>query len=125
MEPFTTLKPLGSDNPRDLWTWMQTYQEVTGGRVDVTVAARDGQALVLVEDRGPGIPAELLDEIWNPDVTTKSRGTGLGLAIVRQTVMHHEGHVSASNREGGGASFEVRLPLAPSPAADTPPARKA
>src|SRR5210317_585646 len=32
-EPFTTLKPLGSDNPADLWAWMQTYQERTGGRI--------------------------------------------------------------------------------------------
>jgi len=32
-EPFTTMKPLGSDNPRDLWTWMSTYEEKTGGRV--------------------------------------------------------------------------------------------
>jgi hypothetical protein len=33
MEPYTTLKPLGSDNPRDLWEWMQTYQNRTGGRI--------------------------------------------------------------------------------------------
>jgi hypothetical protein len=33
MEPYTTLKPLGSDNPRDLWKWMQTYEEKTGGRL--------------------------------------------------------------------------------------------
>jgi len=33
MEPFTTMKPLGSDNPRDLWKWMATYEEKTGGRV--------------------------------------------------------------------------------------------
>ena len=33
MEPYTTLRPLGSDNPRDLWTWMQTYEERTGGRL--------------------------------------------------------------------------------------------
>jgi hypothetical protein len=33
VEPFTTIKPLGSDNPRDLWKWMQTYVEKTGGRV--------------------------------------------------------------------------------------------
>lgn len=98
-------------------------QEVTGGRVDVAVETRDGRAVVVVEDRGPGIPAELLDEIWNPDVTTKSRGTGLGLAIVRQTVLHHDGRVAASNRGGGGASFTVDLPLAPS--VDTRPARNA
>ena len=33
MEPFTTMKPLGSDNPRDLWKWMAAYEEKTGGRV--------------------------------------------------------------------------------------------
>jgi len=33
MEPFTTLKPLGSDNPRDLWSWMQDYEDKTGGRL--------------------------------------------------------------------------------------------
>ncbi|NJD18342.1 MAG: HAMP domain-containing histidine kinase, partial [Gemmatimonadetes bacterium] len=59
-------------------------QEGAGGRVDVTVCEEAGRALVRVEDRGPGIPPELLEEIWNPDVTTKTRGTGLGLALVRQ-----------------------------------------
>lgn len=81
-----------------------------GGCVDVTVSMSDGMARVLVEDRGPGVPPELKDEIWNPDVTTKHRGTGLGLAIVRQTVAHHGGAVSVHDRPGGGASFEVRLP---------------
>jgi len=95
-------------------------QEVGGGSVEISVASESAEAVVLVQDRGPGIPTELLDEIWNPDVTTKSRGTGLGLAIVRQTVAHHEGRVSASNREGGGAIFEVRLPAAPTPLPDTP-----
>ena len=82
-----------------------------GGSVDITVTQSDGVARVLVEDRGPGVPPELRGEIWNPDVTTKHRGTGLGLAIVRQTVAHHGGTVEVSDRAGGGASFEVRLPL--------------
>jgi two-component system sensor histidine kinase FlrB len=94
-------------------------QEPAGGSVDVTVGSDEGAALVRIEDRGPGIPPELLEEIWNPDVTTKSRGTGLGLAIVRQTVGHHAGSVAVRNRTGGGACFEVRLPLA-RPADDTP-----
>lgn len=94
-------------------------QEPAGGSVDVTVGSDEGAALVRVEDRGPGIPPELLEEIWNPDVTTKSRGTGLGLAIVRQTVGHHAGSVAVRNRAGGGACFEVRLPLG-RPAGDTP-----
>ena len=80
-------------------------------------------AVVTVADRGPGIPSELLEEIWNPDVTTKTRGTGLGLAIVRQTVAHHGGRASASNLADGGACFEIRLPLAAEePAVTSPPA---
>ena len=82
----------------------------TGGSVDITVGADDRSARVLVEDRGPGVPEELKQEIWNPDVTTKHRGTGLGLAIVRQTVAHHGGTVEVRDRDGGGACFEVRLP---------------
>jgi len=94
-------------------------QEVSGGEVEVTVSREGARALVRVEDRGPGIPPELAEDIWNPDVTTKSRGTGLGLALVRQTVAHHDGQVTVSNRPGGGACFEVRLPLAPASGPDT------
>jgi signal transduction histidine kinase len=100
-------------------------QEVVGGRVDVEVGTDLEGAWVRVDDRGPGIAPELMDEIWNPDVTTKRHGTGLGLAIVRQTAAHHGGRVSAGNRPEGGASFEVRLPLAVAPCGDTPRGRPA
>jgi signal transduction histidine kinase len=89
------------------------------GRVDVYVTAVDAVAVVRVADRGPGVPTELLDEVWSPDVTTKRRGTGLGLAIVRQTILHHEGDVAVANRPEGGAVFTVRLPMAPDVSADT------
>lgn len=69
---------------------------------------------VRVRDRGPGVPEDLLDRIWHPDVTTKRRGTGLGLALVRQAVEAHGGSVSARNapEDGYGAEFEVIVPLA-------------
>jgi signal transduction histidine kinase len=86
-------------------------QEDRGGRVDIFVERENGFAVVRVEDSGPGVPPELIDDIWRPDVTTKSRGTGLGLAIVRQTVTYHDGTVEVRNRPEGGASFRVRLPL--------------
>ncbi|MDH5198633.1 MAG: ATP-binding protein, partial [Gemmatimonadota bacterium] len=43
-------------------------------------------------------------------VTTRAGGTGLGLALVRQTVLAHEGTVTVTDAEGGGALFTVRLP---------------
>jgi signal transduction histidine kinase len=87
-----------------------------GGSVAVHVSRSGQEVVVRVEDQGPGIPEELLDTLWDPDVTTKRHGTGLGLAIVRQTILHHDGTVSARNRGETGAVFEIRLPArAPSP----------
>ena len=60
-------------------------------------------------DSGPGIPAGVLDRIFNPFFTTKDTGTGLGLAIVHRVVEAHEGSITASNTEGGGAKFEIRI----------------
>ncbi len=74
-----------------------------------------GVAEIRVEDRGPGLPAGEEDRIWEPDFSTKRRGTGLGLPLVRQVVEAHEGSVTATHREGGGASFRVHLPLHTSP----------
>jgi two-component system phosphate regulon sensor histidine kinase PhoR len=80
-------------------------------------AARDGGWLhVWVADHGPGIPPEDLDRVFERFYRVdKSRGrpggTGLGLAIVRHLVDLHGGNVGVTNRAGGGARFDVRLPL--------------
>ncbi len=74
------------------------------------VASPD-QVHVLVLDRGPGLPPGDEDRIWDPEFTTKRRGTGLGLPLVRQVLEAHGGLVRAWNRPGGGAAFEVSLPL--------------
>lgn len=79
--------------------------------VEIAMEREDGFVRVLVRDRGTGIPEEVLDSIWFPDVTTKKRGTGLGLAIVRQAAEAHGGRVAARNRPGGGAEVELALPL--------------
>jgi signal transduction histidine kinase len=75
---------------------------------------------VKVEDNGPGIPADVLPEIFEAFVTTRldSRGTGLGLAVSEGIVSQHGGTISAGNRPEGGASIEVRFP-APSAKPDS------
>ncbi|HSI35310.1 MAG: sensor histidine kinase [Phycisphaerae bacterium] len=67
------------------------------------------QCRITVRDTGPGIPADVLDRIFNPFFTTKDTGTGLGLAIVHRTVEAHEGTILATNPPGGGAQFEIRI----------------
>jgi len=64
---------------------------------------------LVIRDSGPGIPPQILDRIFNPFFTTKETGTGLGLAIVHRVVEAHDGTIIASNAEGGGAKFEIRI----------------
>ena len=66
---------------------------------------------IVVRDSGCGIPAERLDRIWEPYVTHKAGGTGLGLAIARQTIVAHEGAVSAASAVGRGTEIRFVLPV--------------
>lgn len=83
----------------------------TGGTVTVTLSTVGDAVQVRVMDSGPGIAADHLDRIWEPDFTTKARGAGLGLALVRQTIQAHGGMIGARNRPEGGAEFRVLLPI--------------
>lgn len=84
------------------------------GWVRVTTrTAEDGRWMeLIVEDSGPGLPAEERHGLFEPLVTHRAGGTGLGLAIVRSLVEAHEGTVEAGDAAGGGALFRVRLPAA-------------
>lgn len=74
--------------------------------------------LISVEDRGPGIPAESLQRIFEKFYRVPGSppgGTGLGLSIVQSIVEAHRGSVRAENREGGGARFIIELPASEPP----------
>ena len=65
-----------------------------------------------VQDAGPGIPEDIMAQLFEPYVTTKPKGSGLGLAIVKKIVEEHGGMVWAENRTGrGGACLVIRLPV--------------
>ena len=83
---------------------------------------RDGDRLVLrMADNGPGVPAEIAARIFDPYFTTKAAGvgTGIGLSISRSIIEAHGGELALEARPGGGAAFEVRLPVAPGTEAAT------
>jgi signal transduction histidine kinase len=67
---------------------------------------------VAVEDNGPGIPPDVLPEIFEAFVSTRldAKGTGLGLTVAEGIVHQHGGTITASNRAKGGACLEVTLP---------------
>jgi len=64
-----------------------------------------------VSDRGPGIPEDKLTEVFEPFFTSKAEGMGMGLSIARTIIEAHHGLISVNNRDHGGASFRIKLPL--------------
>jgi len=87
-----------------------------GGTLRITAARANGASRdgveVRIEDTGPGIPAELREQIFNPFVTTKKTGVGLGLSIVSRIVDGHHGTIRVESGAEGqqGARFVVFLP---------------
>ncbi len=69
-------------------------------------------AEIVVEDNGPGFRPDVMGQVFDPYVTTKTKGTGLGLAIVKKIVEEHGGKIEAENARHGGARVRIELPLA-------------
>src|SRR5205085_12584019 len=85
--------------------------------IDVGVIARDGVAVMEVADQGPGLRPDEASRIFepffraDPSRSRDSGGVGLGLSIVSAVAAAHGGKVSVSDTPGGGATFEVEIPL--------------
>lgn len=88
-----------------------------GGTLRIETTAEADGVRITVEDDGPGLPPEIIEQIWKPFFTTKEpgEGTGLGLSIIQGIIQSHGGTIHAENRESGGARFTIRLPGQPSP----------
>lgn len=93
---------------------------VTPGTGSIEVRARRSDragahgVAIAVEDNGPGIPAEVLANVFDAFVSTRldAKGTGLGLTVAEGIVTQHGGAIQAANRAEGGARLEVWLPAA-------------
>jgi two-component system sensor histidine kinase HydH len=81
-----------------------------GSTVTVSSKPAEGGIELSVVDRGHGIAAETLPNIFNPFFTTKPDGTGLGLAIVSKVVDEHGGRIAVESRAGEGSQFRIWLP---------------
>jgi signal transduction histidine kinase len=79
--------------------------------VEVSARAVGDSCHIAVADRGPGIPADVMERIFDAFYTTKKSGTGLGLAIVKRLMDMQQGTVSIRARDGGGIVAELAVPL--------------
>jgi two-component system sensor histidine kinase TctE len=88
-----------------------------GEAIDIAVCLEGDESVITVRDRGPGVPAEFVDRVFDrffraPDPHSSFKGVGLGLTIVRGVARLHGGDVAVANHPDGGSEFKVRLPLA-------------
>ncbi len=96
-----------------------TYYTPRGSEISVSCRRENGEAVIEVADRGPGLPEGSEDRVFEKFYRvpgTQAGGTGLGLSIARGFVEAHRGTISAGRRNGGGTVFTIRLPAEPAPA---------
>lgn len=126
-EPAAIIRDFPENSPRVLADASQLKQVVVnlvrnalqavegrrGAEITVRIEARSGRARVQIDDRGDGFTAQSAGRLFEPFFTTKppGKGTGLGLYLCRLLAERHGGTISAANREGGGASFVIELPV--------------
>lgn len=79
--------------------------------ISIRTSRGESFAELSVSDRGSGIPEDKLKEVFEPFYTSKAEGMGMGLSIARTIIEAHGGVISAKNRDHGGATFRINLPL--------------
>jgi len=87
-----------------------------GGELTITSAYDNhaGEVVVAFRDTGPGIPQSVLDQLFDPFVSTKTDGTGLGLFVSQNIAREHGGWIEVETDQGEGTTFRVHLPASAS-----------
>ena len=82
----------------------------SAGSKNIALPRSGNHVKVSIKDCGVGIPANVLDKIFDPYFSTKQQGSGLGLAIAHSIISKHDGHISVKSTPGIGTTFMVFLP---------------
>ncbi|HAY06882.1 MAG TPA: ATP-binding protein [Hyphomonas sp.] len=89
----------------------QPIENDVSGHIRILLTKEAGGLEVVIEDNGPGFPADVRNKLLEPYVTTREKGTGLGLAIVNRIIADHGGAISLQNRPDGLRGARVRITL--------------
>ncbi len=100
---------------RALRNLLENARRYGGGEIQVRLSHEADRVLLRVCDRGPGVPAELRERIFEPFYrlaghAEQAGGVGLGLSLVKQIAERHRGQVHCEARDGGGSCFVIDLP---------------
>ena len=101
---------------RSMRNLLENAHRYADGEVTLTLAQQDDHAVITVCDQGPGVPVDQQQRIFEPfyrlpGASERDGGVGLGLALVKSIALRHGGSVSCRTASGGGACFEIYLPI--------------
>ena len=95
-----------------LLNFLHNAADASPGHVSLEARVEDGNALIVIEDRGAGIPGDIAEALGRRFVSRKDGGLGLGVLISSASIERLNGEVTLLDREGGGTRLEIRLPPA-------------
>ena len=101
---------------RTMRNLLENAHRYAAGEVTLKLSQENCHAVITVCDKGPGVPQDQQQRIFEPfyrlpGASERDGGVGLGLALVKSIALRHGGSVSCRNASGGGACFEIRLPI--------------
>jgi two-component system, NtrC family, nitrogen regulation sensor histidine kinase NtrY len=89
---------------------VEALTDTRNGKIQLKAFYADGFAIIQIEDDGPGISGDIIEDIFVPFYTTKKSGSGIGLSLSKQIMQNHDGTISVNSRPGKGAIFNLRFP---------------
>jgi two-component system sensor histidine kinase RegB len=95
-----------------LLSFLNNAADVSPDAVRLAARSGEGEVLIAVEDRGPGIPQEIADSLGRRYVSRREGGLGLGVLLSSASIERLHGEVRLLDRPGGGTRLEIRLPSA-------------
>lgn len=87
----------------------EALSDKKNGTIQLRAFHEDGAVMISVEDNGPGIPADMVEDIFVPFFTTKENGSGIGLSLSKQIMQNHGGTISVNLNQGNGAKITLRF----------------
>lgn len=88
----------------------QAERDGVKSMINLDVELLNKKVIITIEDNGSGIPKDKLEQIFEPNFTTKSSGMGLGLTMVKKMIEEYKGEISVKSEEGRGTKFTIVLP---------------
>ncbi len=88
---------------------IEALESTKNPTIRISASEIDGVVRVLIKDNGPGIPDEILDNIFIPFYTTKEAGSGIGLSLSRQIMRLHKGNITVQSSGENGTSFVLKF----------------